>query len=59
MSRFERNYKKISIFKFLRWGSAYLLLGFGSLNLMLGGIVLFSSAKIHLRSEVSPEAPSE
>ena len=36
-----------------------LLLGLGVLNLMLGGIVLLSSAMTALSKPVNPEAPSE
>jgi hypothetical protein len=35
-----------------------LLLGFGVLNLMFGGMVLFSSARTHLIRLVIPEDPS-
>lgn len=35
-----------------------LLLGFGLLNLMFGGMVLFSSASTHLIKLVIPEDPS-
>ncbi len=36
-----------------------LLLGFGVLNLILGGIILFSKARIALIKLVMPDAPSE
>jgi hypothetical protein len=40
-------------------GNQDVLLGFGLLNLMFGGIVLCSKARIPLITLVIPEAPSE
>jgi hypothetical protein len=43
----------------MKGGRGNALCGLGLVNLMLGGIVFFSSARTALMHEVMPDAPSE